>query len=196
MDNDLRNGRRAQGAMIFFGFGTLWILNWVIATYGASPGALAPLALLSASLIALAIARRRHYRRRRAAAGVSAGAAGADAEAVAARRTATRQFIAVNVAQSLAIVVAVNVLRHTGHGAWICPAIMLIVGLHFLPLARTFASRAHAVTGWAVVALAVLYPQLAPGGAADALGCLGAGLILWASAMWALKAAAPAPEIP
>jgi hypothetical protein len=36
-----------------------------------------------------------------------------------------------------------------------------------------------------------IYPLVAAGGPADPVGCLGAGIILWASAGWALMANSP-----
>jgi len=37
-----------------------------------------------------------------------------------------------------------------------------------------------------LMVLAVVYPLATPMGGGDPIGCLGAGLILWASAAWAL----------
>jgi hypothetical protein len=66
------------------------------------------------------------------------------------------------------------------------PAI-LVVGLHFLPLARLFAYPPHFVTGASLVALALAYPLLAPSGPRSGLAPLGAGMILWCSAAWAIR---------
>jgi hypothetical protein len=66
------------------------------------------------------------------------------------------------------------------------PAFIFIVGAHFIPLAKVFHSRRHTVIGVAMMVWALAYPQLAQAGAADPVGCLGAGLILWASALSAL----------
>jgi hypothetical protein len=64
--------------------------------------------------------------------------------------------------------------------------VIAVVGLHFLPLARLFRYRPHLLTGLALIALAILAP-LATGRPDNAWGPLGAGLILWASAAWALS---------
>ena len=44
----------------------------------------------------------------------------------------------------------------------------------------------HFITGSGLIALAIIYPFLAPGGASYPVGCLGAGIILWISALWAI----------
>jgi len=78
------------------------------------------------------------------------------------------------------------VLNLSGHWQWIIPSIILIVGIHFFPLAVLFKYRRHYFTGAAMVLVAALYPFLSKDGAASLVGCLGAGLILWASAVGAL----------
>ena len=57
-------------------------------------------------------------------------------------------------------------------------------------MAHAFRYRAHYLTAAAMVVLAALYPLLAAGGPAAPVGFLGAGLILWASAAWALRSRA------
>ena len=63
---------------------------------------------------------------------------------------------------------------------------MFIIGLHFLPLARLFRNPPHYVTGSALILLATTYPFVASGGPSSPAGALVAGLILWASALWAV----------
>jgi hypothetical protein len=94
----------------------------------------------------------------------------------------TKVFRNVNIAQWSACGVLVVVLNILQRGEWIVPGIMLIVGLHFFPLAKLFRYRAHYVTGSALVALASSYPLLAADGPASAVGPIGAALILWMSA--------------
>jgi hypothetical protein len=71
---------------------------------------------------------------------------------------------------------------------WIVPAIVLIVGAHFLPLARIFGARPHVVTGAALMLCAAAAVVLPPS-VRDAVECVTAGLILWASAAAALYTA-------
>jgi hypothetical protein len=94
----------------------------------------------------------------------------------------TKVFRNVNIAQWSACGVLVVVLNILQRGEWIVPGIMLIVGLHFFPLAKLFRYRAHYLTGSALVALASSYPLLAADGPASAVGPIGAALILWISA--------------
>lgn len=181
MNQHDQQSQRAIGAMFGAVFGTAWLAGWALASFGPAPAVLLPLALAGAALLVLCVRRYRWHRSR-------AGAPDPGAGASAARRAMLRQFYVVNAVQWLALVVLVNILRNTGHGDWVQVAIIGVVGLHFLPLAWTFHVRAHVVTGLALLLLAALYPHWAPAGPADAVGALGAGLILWASAAWALGA--------
>jgi len=177
MTNHLQQSQRAIGALFFTGFGALWLLGWVAATFPWAPAALLPLALATAAL-AYCCLRQYHWHRARAI---------DDDNTPARQRRIRRQFHLVNGGQWLAVVIVISVLNHTGHGAWLLPAVIAIVGLHCLPLAAIFHSLPHAVTGLALLALALFYPHWAAGGAADAIGALGAGLILWCSAAWAIR---------
>ncbi len=89
----------------------------------------------------------------------------------------------VNIGQGIAIFLALNVANNIGRPEWFIPAFIFVVGLHFIPLAPVFKAPRHYVVGFALMLLAVAYPFLAKGGAADPVGCLGTGLILWASAI-------------
>lgn len=94
----------------------------------------------------------------------------------------TKVFRNVNIAQWSACGVLVVVLNILQRGEWIVPGIMLIVGLHFFPLAKLFRYKAHYITGAALVALASIYPFMAAAGPTSAVGLIGAALILWVSA--------------
>jgi hypothetical protein len=97
----------------------------------------------------------------------------------------TRTFRNVNIVQWAAIAALIVTLNVIGHGEWLFPGIMSIVGLHFLPLARLFpASKTNNfITGLVLVAVALIYPFVAAGGPQSPWGPLVAGLILWASAL-------------
>jgi MFS family permease len=103
------------------------------------------------------------------------------------RKRANRIFHLVNGGQWLLIVVLGNVLSNTGLGAWVVPMAIVVIGLHFVPLAHVFHNPPHYVTAAALVVFALAYPFLAAGGPADPVGFLGTGLILWLSACWALR---------
>jgi hypothetical protein len=99
-----------------------------------------------------------------------------------------RIFAVVNVVQWLAIFGTVNVLRNLHLDAWVIPSIVMIVGAHFIPLARIFQAPQHLKTGIAMMLCAAMALVL-PGSIRDAVECVAAGLILWVSAAGALHAA-------
>ncbi|HEX6772997.1 MAG TPA: hypothetical protein VF126_13270 [Acidobacteriaceae bacterium] len=99
-----------------------------------------------------------------------------------------RAFAAVNVVQWVAIFGVVNLLHNLHLDGWITGSIVLIVGVHFLPLAPIFRASQHERTGWALMLLA-LVSIVVPGSMRDVVECVGAGLILWASAAAALRSA-------
>lgn len=168
---------RATGAMFFFGFGALWLEGWAQRSHAGVPWFVG-IAVLAVLLFAFAWRRYRVY-----------APALAEEQETPQRRRAKRVFNIVNTAQWVVIVVLGNVLANLGHGAWVIPMAIVVVGLHFFPLAHVFGNRAHYVTGAVMVGFALLYPFIAAGGPASPLGLLGAGLILWCSAAWALRPA-------
>ncbi|MFK3738246.1 hypothetical protein [Massilia sp. TN1-12] len=176
-DAAARLAGRATGAMFFFGFGGLWLEGWAQRSHAGVPWfvGIAVLAILSC---AFAWRRYRRY-----------APALARQEDTPQRRRAKRVFNIVNAAQWIVILVLGNVMANLGYGAWVIPMVIVVVGLHFLPLAHVFAYWPHFATGAAMVGFALLYPFIASGGPASPLGFLGAGLILWCSAAWALRAA-------
>lgn len=99
-----------------------------------------------------------------------------------------RTFAVVNVVQWVAIFGTVNLLHNLHLDGWIVPAIVLIVGAHFIPLARIFQAPQHLKTGIAMMVCAVVAIVL-PVSIRDTVECLSAGLILWVSAAGALYAA-------
>jgi hypothetical protein len=100
-----------------------------------------------------------------------------------------RQFRAINTLQWIAVVAAVIVLHRFKLDVWITPAIILIVGLHFLPLARVFRYRPHLLTAAVLIATALLYPFASSGGPASPVGSVIAGITLWLAALWNLRPA-------
>jgi len=167
--------RRATGAMFFTVFGGMWLEWWAIRSAG-------PLALeIVIGIFALAFTWAAYATYRRHAAELAAQPKTPRDKHVA------RMFHLINAGQWIVIIVLGNVMLAYGWSAWIVPMIIFVVGLHFMPLAALFRTRPHYVTGVVMMALAVLYPFVAPAGPADAVGLLGSGLILWASAGWAIR---------
>ena len=166
---------RAIGAMFYAFFGAGWLTWWCLQAYGAAPGILALIVAGGAALFILAL---RQFRRHRSALATQASTP--------AGKQIRRRFTIVNVIQWLAIVVAANLLANFGQSEWIAAAVILIVGLHFIPLAAIFKNRSHYLTGSALILLSVTYPFVSGIGAASPVGLLGTGMILWGSALGAL----------
>jgi hypothetical protein len=167
--------QRAIGALFFFVFGGAWLALWAWFTFSPRWLPLTAIAIISTALLLLAW---RIYR------------ANVSLEAKVETPAEKRQsfwFNVINAGQWVLMFVAANVLIKLGLSGWILPALIGIVGLHFIPLAPLLANPAHYLTGSALILLAVVYPMLADGGPRSALGALGAGLILWISAAWAVS---------
>jgi hypothetical protein len=175
-----RSGR-ALGAMIFAVFGAVWLALWCWFAQHRHPMFYVLVAAVAAAIFVMAW---RTYR-------LEAGTVAAAPTSLEERRSG-RAFMLINVAQWIAILVGINVLNNTGLGRWDVPWVILVVGVHFLALVPVFHRTSHAVTGAALIVLAGAYPLLATGGPDNPVGLLGTGLILWASALWALRPASPA----
>ena len=168
--------RSAIGAMFFSLFGGLWVAAWCVQTYGAQPLRLLPVAAITVLLFMLAW---RQFSRHRAA--------HAAAEQSPQAKRVGRLFNIVNMGQWIAIFIVGNVLKNLGLQAWFIPAVILIVGLHFFPLAWLFKARRHVAIGMALCVWAIGYPFSVRLGPLDPIGCLGAGLILWGAALSAVR---------
>ena len=175
---EARLAGRATGAMFFVVFGAVWLEVWAQRSGAGMPLAAA---IVVGALVMLVNAWRRYRRFAPALAQLRESPE---------RRRTKRIFHLVNIGQWLLILVLGNVLVNIGLGAWVVPMGIAVIGLHFVPLAHAFRYRAHYLTAAAMVVLAALYPLLAAGGPAAPVGFLGAGLILWASAAWALRSQA------
>jgi hypothetical protein len=190
---------RAIGAMFFALFGGCWLAFALLDSYGMKlvwrsgiiPDLqipfgllggygirLAPLLVIVAGTLLLFFASRRQFRRNR-------GAHAAEADSPESKKSG-RIFIAVNAIQWILVFIVAAVLSRLGHKEWVIPSIIFIVGIHFFPLALAFKVPRHYATGAAMALLAVFYPLMSSAGPTSPVGCLGAGIILWASAVAAL----------
>ncbi|HEX7090112.1 MAG TPA: hypothetical protein VF192_08240 [Longimicrobiales bacterium] len=192
---------RAIGAMSLACFGAVWLAAACLMSVGAQPVILAGIACGAVCICLVARHQLREYRRRPTARVEPPATAGeppttaAEPPAIAAEPPAIaaaepppgahlgRAFHIVNAAQWILIAAAAAGLGRAGHPEWIEAAVVAIVGLHFLPLAAVFRHPRLYLTGAAMITLAVVYPLTAADGPASPIGCLGAGLILWASAV-------------
>lgn len=174
---------RGIGAMVFSAFGSAWLSWGDLVARGGLDWTLLPIIAIGGALFAIAW-RRFHANK---------GSRDAIASTPRARRIA-RVFHVVNAGQWVLIFVLANVLNNAGLGSWTVPMIIAVVGAHFLPLASVMGYRPHYVSGMALLTLAAAYPFAASAGPLSAAGQLGAGLILWASAAYALTAGGGAGE--
>ncbi|WP_327430509.1 hypothetical protein [Streptomyces sp. NBC_01236] len=98
-----------------------------------------------------------------------------------------RVFGQVNIGQTVAVVAAILLLGRLDLWLYVPAAVCLIVGLHFLPLARSFAQPQYWWTGALLMALALAAILTLAGGIGAAnvrvlLG-FGAAAVLWATAL-------------
>ncbi|WP_321888818.1 hypothetical protein [Paraburkholderia bannensis] len=163
---------RASGAMFFSIFGSVWLAMWCHEIYGTAPLMQTSIAIFGAALFLLSFWLRLRCRI----------ASKNDSNATERART-RRKFMIINAVQWLAIFIVANTLVNTNHRVWVVPSVILIVGLHFIPLGTIFRHRPHYITGIALILLAIVYPFAAVGGPTSAIGALGTGVILWLSAM-------------
>jgi len=91
-------------------------------------------------------------------------------------------------AEGVAFAIAFNVLRNIGLTDDIVPALAVIVGLHFIPLARGIPVPVYYLTAAGLVAAAA-FGLLAPPQARIAAVCFPAGVVLWASSAWIIARA-------
>lgn len=168
--------RRATGAMFFAFYGSGWLVWWCIESFGMSLLILSTIAVVG---LAIGLTAFRQYRNNKWSL--------VGAENSRDTKKTERIFNLVNAAQGVSIFVAVLILANTGHPEWIRVAIILIVGIHFLPLAALFRNRWHYASGGALILLAVLYPFLTKAGPLNPVGLFGAGMILWMSAVISLR---------
>jgi len=184
-DGAIGNARarsRAVGALVMSGFAAAW------AAYGLARAGAAGWAWLALAAVILAFGMRGLV--------VLRSHPVVDAplpdDVAAQRRRGDRIFTWACIGEGVGILVAVNVAVNLGLPQWQAAAAMVVVGLHFLPLASGWRYPPHLVSGGALTAWAVSYPWLLAGGPMAPAGFLGAAAILLASAAWALRMAARA----
>ena len=168
---------RATGAMFFSIFGGDWLILWNHRARQDNVLICLLVAVIAIGMFSLAIKRYRFVK-------IYAADDGPSLET----KRKAKLFHIINSVQWIIILVLANVLINLGMSAWVIPMGMLVIGLHFLPLAIVFAAPSHFWLGLAMSGYAISYPFIFSGGAGDPYGCLGAGLMLWAYAAWKLAA--------
>ena len=82
-------------------------------------------------------------------------------------------------AEGVLILVAVIVLDNAGRADWKIPVIAIIVGLHFLPIARWLPARSYYLTAALLVAVGAIGLALPAGRQRTTVVTVGAACILW-----------------
>lgn len=161
----------ATGAVILGIFAVVW---WIagMRTAGHGPPVVWLIPILASLALAAAVRRVR-------------GATPAVDDADEARRN--RLVMIWSAAEGVAIFIAINVLVNVGHRDAFVPVVALIVGAHFIPLARGLPAPAYYVTAAALIALGLV--GLAMPGRAERITLVSAGaaVVLWITAAIVLR---------
>ncbi|MEW9573678.1 hypothetical protein ABQJ54_18140 [Rhodanobacter sp. Si-c] len=136
--NVARLRSRLVGASIMAVGGTAWIVVALIYWQNTPAWALPTAIVVGVALLGVCIARFLATRRIRSVRSPTAAAAD---------KRSHRRFLVVFAAEIVGIIVSANVLAYLGYPLWIPVAVALIVGAHFLPLARVFAAPIYYGTG-------------------------------------------------
>ena len=177
------------GCAIMFGFGILWIVvglsggrfspGWVRIGLAAAAGVLAAwIGLFTIRFI------RGHQH-----------AAPASPEQDMLARRIGRRFGLINAVQwgaIIAAIIALNVIHRTG---FIAPAIAVIVGIHFFPLAAVFRQPSYYATGTLGCIIGVIGFLIADDAARLSLVGLSFGLLLWLTTIAVLVKSQPPKQV-
>jgi hypothetical protein len=158
---------RATGVLFFAGFGSLWLWMGLVSMHRGSATAAAAIVGLLTALVVPAVLLLRRF------GGYTPGSEDAAIE---------KAFQKINMAQWVAIPVAVSLLVVFGKPEYIVPAIATIVGVHLFPLAHLFRYPAHLVTGLLLVGWSSASVLLLPLAQIASIGAVGTAAILLASA--------------
>jgi hypothetical protein len=166
-------GPVAQGILTMVGFGIVWA---VVGAAGLTPpGAVRVAGIVVAVLAGVAVA---VVALRSPPGAIPRRSGSADP---------AREFLWVNVVQTVLIVLVVVVCIAVDQPVLIAPATCLVVGVHFLPLSRVFGLPLYRTTGTILAAVALLGFVLFAAGATDdavlVLVGLAAAVTLWCTAL-------------
>lgn len=164
---------RATGAMFFSVFGGIFFTVWYFRSGAESVPLLLLIFILTIVMILFSLTT---YNKNKTALEGKKETPG--------KKKADKLFHIINFGQWILILITGNVLANMGKLDLVIPAAILIIGLHFLPLAVIFKYYPHYVTGALMIMWAVFYPGLI--GAANSAGLIAPGAILWASALFGL----------
>jgi hypothetical protein len=166
--NEARLKGRTRGALICGFFGTIWMLEALYFGHIAMPATLAAVALFALTLVSWPIARLESLRW---LPGVSA-----DRE----RWASVATLYWVNLAvEWLLCIVASNCLGHIHRWDLIPQFLGIIIGLHFLPLAKIFRMPLYYATGLVMTVGVLATLSLSAGSTRNLVACSVDGLTLW-----------------
>jgi hypothetical protein len=174
--NSALRANYAIGAIFLAIFGAVWLVAWCLNTLGRQPLALGAIAVVALVLCVAGVIQFR----------TNMEAYWLEAKAPSGKR-ASRAMGIVNAVQWLSIF-ALALFLPKGYEKWFVPLVIGIIGIHFIPLAIVLRYRPYYYTALALLGLAVLYPLLASLGPTSPVGFLGAGAILWVTALGQLTA--------
>ena len=178
--NSAAKANNAIGSFFLSIFGAVWLAAWCVNSPGMGKGALFIIAAVSVTLLVFSV---RLYLR-------NGAAYLAYRKSVDGKRSSIVLGV-VNGLQWVFIFLLAAVLpKALAH--WFIPGVILIVGLHFIPLAFALRYRPYLYAAAAFILLAASCPWLASVSPESPLGALGAGVILWLTALYQL-AVKPVP---
>ena len=168
-----RGGNPAVGSAIVSVFGTCWLVLGSAGIYSSL--ILAAIIVCGVTLLVASVAT------------IRATSAFVLDETAAEKAHRERVFRNANIAQWVAVPVLVILLNVVGMTQWITPGIILIVGLHFIPLATIFGRKQLLTAAAIFISLAVIGPWVVADGPASNILPIVAGLTLWVYALVGLK---------
>jgi NADH:ubiquinone oxidoreductase subunit 2 (subunit N) len=166
-----RRGAMSPELLILVVFGVLWWIGGAVAVRDRQVATAVIVAglVLAVAVVAAGWQRRHHGQRRRMT------------------EHAWRWDLVINVIQLVAIVVAVRAADRAGAGDSASALIAIIVGVHFLPLARLFFRPVYLLTGLLMIATGAAGIAAAHGTTVRIGIGLTCAAILWFSAIWRMR---------
>ena len=171
----------AIGALFLSIFGAVWLVGWYFNTPGVSPAVLIAIALVAVILSVFAV---RLFIHNRLAYAVFRKTADGKRSSMALGIINTAQWV---------FIFALAALLPQSQAHWFLPAVILVVGAHFVPLASAISYRPYYLTAVALFTVAGLHVWLASNTSLSAIGALGAGLTLWLTALGQMLSKLPLP---
>ncbi len=166
---------RAISGLVMTGFGALWIISAAEVMKKLDWRAWMAVTVFSFALCVGAV---RQFQRARHLPSTSQQSAAQKAMGLRIRR----QFGMVLAFEWLPIFGAIFILNRIGRPELIVPAIALIVGLHFIPLAAIFGARLYYLTAGAMIVTTLSAFAISTQVSRQGTICAGCGVILWITA--------------